>query len=289
MNKKLVIYHANCPDGFSSAHIIRQRFPHEDIEFFPGVYQMPPPDVTDRDVIIVDFSYQKDDMWSIIQRASTVTWIDHHASAICDLEEFIPFMLGLRRLDHSGAALTWLYFVEDHVDQMPLLYHYIEDYDLWNFTFPFSKEINAYIQSKDYTFDNWTQLAHELDHETTFLEAKQKGIAIQEKAEKDLKELILQTQSTLNIGGYIVPVCNLPYIFASRAANQLSVNQPFAACYYITHRQTVYFSLRSQTNGLDVSKIAKKMGGGGHPHAAGFEINLNLFLKMMLNQLASSS
>jgi nanoRNase/pAp phosphatase (c-di-AMP/oligoRNAs hydrolase) len=30
------------------------------------------------------------------------------------------------------------------------------------------------------------------------------------------------------------------------------------------------YSLRSAEGGLDVSVIAKRHGGGGHPHAAGF-------------------
>ena len=31
------------------------------------------------------------------------------------------------------------------------------------------------------------------------------------------------------------------------------------------------WSLRSDPDGLDVSQIAKAHGGGGHPHAAGFQ------------------
>jgi uncharacterized protein len=45
----------------------------------------------------------------------------------------------------------------------------------------------------------------------------------------------------------------------------------FAACYWDTPAGRV-FSLRSAGLGLDVSAIAKRFGGGGHLHAAGFSV-----------------
>ena len=40
--------------------------------------------------------------------------------------------------------------------------------------------------------------------------------------------------------------------------------------------QGFVFSLRSEEGGLDVSEIAKKFGGGGHKHSAGFKVK-NIF------------
>jgi nanoRNase/pAp phosphatase (c-di-AMP/oligoRNAs hydrolase) len=47
--------------------------------------------------------------------------------------------------------------------------------------------------------------------------------------------------------------------------------KPFAACYWDTPGGRV-FSLRSANDGLDVSEIAAKFGGGGHKHASGFRL-----------------
>jgi nanoRNase/pAp phosphatase (c-di-AMP/oligoRNAs hydrolase) len=51
----------------------------------------------------------------------------------------------------------------------------------------------------------------------------------------------------------------------------MSLASPFAACYWDTPAGRV-FSLRSGENGMDVSVIAQKYGGGGHKHASGFRV-----------------
>ena len=53
----ICIYHGNCADGFGAAWAVRKAL--GDIEFHPGVYQQPPPDVTGKDVVMVDFSYKR--------------------------------------------------------------------------------------------------------------------------------------------------------------------------------------------------------------------------------------
>ena len=54
----LCIYHHNCADGFTAAWVVKKAFGN--VDFHPGKYNEPPPDVTGRDVIIVDFSYKYD-------------------------------------------------------------------------------------------------------------------------------------------------------------------------------------------------------------------------------------
>ena len=51
----------------------------------------------------------------------------------------------------------------------------------------------------------------------------------------------------------------------------MAEGEPFAACYWDTPEGRV-FSLRSSSDGVDVSEIAKQFGGGGHKNAAGFKI-----------------
>ena len=45
----------------------------------------------------------------------------------------------------------------------------------------------------------------------------------------------------------------------------------------------VQFSMRSRTeaDGLDVAEIAQRYGGGGHRHAAGFEVEFSRFAAML--------
>ncbi len=56
---KICIYHANCMDGFGAAWTVFQKFGH-DCEFLPAQYGDEIPDVTGKDVYMVDFSYKLD-------------------------------------------------------------------------------------------------------------------------------------------------------------------------------------------------------------------------------------
>jgi nanoRNase/pAp phosphatase (c-di-AMP/oligoRNAs hydrolase) len=49
-----------------------------------------------------------------------------------------------------------------------------------------------------------------------------------------------------------------------------TLNVDVGVCWFVLNDNTVILSLRSkQGSGVDVSAIAKKYGGGGHPNSAG--------------------
>jgi uncharacterized protein len=76
----------------------------------------------------------------------------------------------------------------------------------------------------------------------------------------------------MQIGGYNVPIANLPSVFTSDAGHELAQGEAFGGCYWDTPRGRV-FSLRSTDSGIDVSEIAKLYGGGGHRNASGFRVS----------------
>lgn len=63
----LVIYHANCWDGFCAAWVARKALGA--IEAVPAQYGQPPPEVADRVVYVLDFSYPRDVMADLATRA----------------------------------------------------------------------------------------------------------------------------------------------------------------------------------------------------------------------------
>jgi len=265
MTKKICIYHGNCADGFTAAWVVRKAL-GEEVEFYPGVYQTPPPDVTGADVYIVDFAYKRPVMEEIIAKANSVTHIDHHQTAIKDCEGLEKYMTTLYSPENtaSGAMLTWMFFFPDQ--DVPQIIKHVDDRDRWQFKIPFTKEIQASIFSYEYTFENWDMLM-EADMQRLIAE----GTAIDRKHLKDIRELIGVMKKRMNIGGYNVPVCNLPYTMSSEAGHIMAINEPFAACYY-DKPEGREFSLRSSKEGIDVSAIAVQYGGGGHFHAAGFRV-----------------
>ena len=71
MTPDICIYHGNCADGFTAAWAVRRRFPG--VECIAGVYGAPPPDVRDKHVIMVDFSYKRPVLEAMSADAKTIT------------------------------------------------------------------------------------------------------------------------------------------------------------------------------------------------------------------------
>lgn len=282
--KPLCIYHGNCLDGFTSAWIVHTFF-KGDVDLYPGIYQDPPPPIEPgRPVIFVDFSYKRDVMLEMLNRAAGILLIDHHKSAIEDLQsvalpidswthfrDYIdtdsePIIYSYFDTERSGAGLAWDFF--NPGIPRPQLVSHVEDRDLWRFTLFQTREINAALFSYEYDLDIWNAImgmnpsAHASD-----------GMAIERKHHKDIRELLKVVTRDMIIDGHIVPVANLPYTYTSDAGHELCKANPelFAACYWDTPKGRV-FSLRSREEGMDVSVIAKKYGGGGHKNAAGFRV-----------------
>jgi len=273
MTKLLCIYHGNCADGFGSAWAVRKRL-GDGVEFHAGVYQNAPPDVTGREVLMVDFSYKRPVLEKMIEVADTLVILDHHKTAAEDLAGLNNCRPGVKvifDMEQSGAGLTWDYF--HHGTPRPRLIEHIEDRDLWRFKLPGTREIQAAIFSHPYDFEVWDRLVFmaEDDGQRAMLIAE--GAAIERKHHKDIAEMVKVVTRPMRIGGQLVPMANLPYTLTSDAGHLLCKEHgtSFAGCYWDTPEGRV-FSLRSLDDGADVAEIAKQYGGGGHAHASGFRI-----------------
>ncbi len=280
---KIVIYHAGCSDGFCAAWLFNTLFP--DAEFFPAHYNEPPPDVKGKMVYILDFSYKRPVMEKIIEEANHVTVLDHHKTA----EEELRGLENNPRnpdivfdMSKSGARLAWEWLYDRYCSGMAIsfqcsycsycqikphwLVQYTEDRDLWLNQLSHTKEINAYIRSLPFSFDEWSKIKFE--HPNIFVK---QGEAIL-KYQRTIIDTHKNNATLQNICGFMVPTVNATSLF-SEIAGELSVGHPFAACYFDRADGLRQYSLRSSGD-FDVSKIAKKMGGGGHKNAAGFEVRV---------------
>lgn len=260
----IVIYHGGCTDGFAAAWAIWKKYP--DWEFYPGVYQSDPPDVTDREVWLVDFSYKRPVLLKMAEKAKKIIVLDHHKSAMKDLVNLPSNVKVDFDMDQSGCVLAWKAF---HKEPVPEVLLDIQDRDLWKKERPFNDEITMAIRSYEQTFETYSYLVE--NRELLINE----GTAISRyyfQQVHDLVEAWRRTPIFADIGKWRVPVINTNYFMASEVAGILAENQPFAACYWHTANSVTY-SLRSREDGIDVSEVAVKYGGGGHAGAAGFKVD----------------
>lgn len=290
---KLCIYHGNCFDGFGAAWAVREAFGKE-VEFHAGEYGAPPPDVTDRDVIIVDFSYKRDVLEEMAKTANTILILDHHKTALEDLAHayptpparrdlYNPVKFGKRTvggdcpifatldMNYSGAILAWAYFHPDKI--CPQLLLHIEDRDLWRFDLSGTREIIAFLGSLPFDFEVWDDYM-----DPSHLEAQiGYGAILMKNQIKQITEFLEINSRLIEIDGHEVPVANVPRVWSSEAGHILCKGHPFSATYYDSPTARIY-SLRSEDGALDVSKIASRLGGRGDEHAAGFEVPLEEIL-----------
>lgn len=286
----ICIYHAGCTDGFAAAWAVHQRWGGGDLQYVPAAYGDAPPDVTGKRVLIVDFSYKRPVIEQLSASASQIVILDHHKSAEVDLGGFnhiiggsfqdvdlilkrvggpLPNLLTAFDPNHSGAVLAWKFC--HPATRVPHVLQYVEDRDLWRFSLKNSRAVNAFIGSWPSDFDVWSERV-EIDFGRNYAsdEAIRKGEAVLNQRAKDIDALLDVALRTMVIGGASVPTANVPFFLASDAGNILAEGNPFAATYYDRGDGTRAFSLRSSSEGIDVSEIAQRYGGGGHKHAAGF-------------------
>ena len=87
--KPLVIYHANCTDGFGAAFAAWLKL-GDGADYLPMNYGQefdPLIRVRDREIYILDLSFPKQIMDLFFEGAARVVWLDHHATSRTIAEE----------------------------------------------------------------------------------------------------------------------------------------------------------------------------------------------------------
>ncbi len=261
----LVIYHSPCLDGFTAAWGAWRLF-KDSADYIPGVYGAELPDVKDKVVYLLDFSYPRAVVEKMAKEAFRVIVLDHHASAQKDLQGLLDKKIieGEFDMTRSGALMSWEYF--HPTELVPNFVRYVSDRDLWKFNLSCSKEVNAALFSRPYSFEEWDKISY-----TSISDLIQEGHTLIRQFNKDVSE-IKANAHRLTIAGYNVPAVNANHMFGSELCMQLCQGEPFSAYYWINKDGEYVFGLRSMPDTADVSKIAGMFGGGGHKCASGFRI-----------------
>lgn len=269
MTKPLVIYHGNCPDGFTAAWVTARAL--GDVELYKGVYQEPPPLelAVGRDVYVVDFSYPRLQTEALNDAASKLTVLDHDKTAEAELQGLPYCVFDMQR---SGAGLAWDYF---HPTQpRPWIVDYVEDRDLWRFKLPDSELVSLRVRVTPHELKAWDELASQ-----TIESLMPVAHGCQIYLDHHIRDVLRNLYSVRNIDGegHDAVCVNCSYTGISDVL-QGAIDQsaaPMAIGWHLTKEGRVFCSVRSG-GGFDCSGFAKRLGGGGHAGASGFRLDIKL-------------
>jgi oligoribonuclease NrnB/cAMP/cGMP phosphodiesterase (DHH superfamily) len=271
----LIITHAHCSDGWAAAFIAKKRYPEAEILPLNHGEPVPFEAVRGKDVLVMDFSWpNREDNIELHRIAKSFHIWDHHKTAQECLKglKFATF-----DMNRSGAGLAWDYLFgvntihtsETYSKPRPFYVNYVEDRDLWRHALPDSKAVSAYIMLLPMTIEAWNHL-----DTITAGEAAALGKGALSHVEHYVREAVNQAQyGILDFAGirYSIAVVNALYLNCSEIGNVLTKGADIGMTWYEGNDGQTHFSLRSEGD-IDVSVIAKRCGGGGHKHAAGFRL-----------------
>lgn len=288
MNNVAIIYHGDCPDGFTAAWLIRRA--HPEAVLIPAKYGEPVPELYGYVVFVVDFCYTPEQMDKLASCASLVRVLDHHQTARDQHWSYRWVVFKDNELPKpgnnwcgrfvawfadklSGAGMAAAYCEQLCGLATPEFVKYVQDRDLWEFSLPGTREISAYVRSLEHTVVGWNALASASREELLALGSG--ALAFADKLAQDCAAsretfLLLTPDSEVE-----VEMCNAPYAVGSDAAGIIANSSSSRmGGYYLRSGDVWAVGLRSAEDGPDVSSVAQSMGGGGHRHAAGFRADV---------------
>lgn len=267
----ICIYHSKDLDGLCSAAIVLKKYP--DCTLIGWDYGDPIPELpVSKEVIMADISFPMGVMRDISNKYS-LTWIDHHASAKKEYLEYSE-VFGKMHFTYvysstiSACELVWshLYPLVPIPESVDLL----SKYDTWRGygttewnerILPFQYGIRAKCNTPQSILNLSGSIYPELEEGKTIL-----GYI---KTENE--KLCASNCFVRQFQGYRALCLSTPYIDSDTmisvydpSKHDLMLSFAFVGNYWD-------FSLRSK-NDIDCSVLAKRLGGGGHKNAAGFEV-----------------
>ena len=264
-NKKpgiVVLYHKYCPDGFGAAWAAWKKFGTRATYIGVNHGEPLPHGIAGREVYTLDFCYKGALFEELLSIAKRLIVLDHHITQ----KSFIVRAHDYRfEMKHSGAVITWNYFHPKKRISRALLH--IEDQDLWKFTLPFTREVNAILSTYPFDFKARDKFIREFENIKKRKNYIKEGDAIL-RYQRYVIQSSVDVASLVKFAGYKVLAAN-SFTQASEIGNSLVKKHPPFGIVWSERDGRIIVSLRSLKD-FDVSKIAVRFGGGGHPQAAGF-------------------
>lgn len=297
MSKKILCLHHTDLDGAMSGGIVGYWAKEHDYEIsykpYNYGYDLFPSDFNGFDIVFaVDISFGQDNPWVYEYLGKRLIWIDHHKTAIEYEKDHIPFkVFGLREIGVGACELVWRYLFPN--EKTPTLVQYLSAYDVWDKT-RFDWELVEQIEwgAKEEYGNSAKCLCHYLElRDAGFYDAIED---LRAKGESILSYLESDYKAKLKSNGFYIPRLEVETVgsfrvlalntneFSSKVFSsvynpeEFDIMIPFAIVPEDNKPGEFYVrvSFYTENPNIDVSRIAKLFGGGGHKGAAGCTMSL---------------
>jgi hypothetical protein len=145
---------------------------------------------------------------------------------------------------------------------------YVEDADRYVFLLPDSHAVIAYAYAQKFSFEDWDKLIAEFENGETRAMLIEKGKIYAEHF-AILTEQIANKAVLVSFEGFECYLASAANMFTSDVGNRLARTRPPLGIIANLFGDMLHVSLRSDPS-VDVSAIARKYGGNGHPQASAF-------------------
>lgn len=270
MKSILILYHKNCPDGFGAAWAAWKKF-GDKADYFAVEYRWVPKEKyfkNRKEIYTLDFCYHRPVLEKLLRINPNITVIDHHITAQSSVKMAKNYSYAL---NHSGAILAWKYFHPRKTT--PRLLKYIEDFDLWKFKMPLTREVSVILEFyNNFNFKIFDKIAKDFENFEKRKRYMKEGKLLLAYKENIIKRIVGGVEKA-KFEKKKVYVVNSPF-WQSEVGNYIVKNKKTIAVIWSRKSGKINVSLRSNGK-TDVSKLALKYGGGGHRAASGFSFDVD--------------
>ncbi len=275
----ICIYHSKDLDGYASGAIVKLKYPDAIMVGYDYGQPISFEEFIGQDVIMIDVSWPMKDMFKLATLCN-LTWIDHHASAINDFHKWsmedgcgIPITAVLE-VGKAACEIGWKYLFPEV--QMPHAIEMLGQYDTWR------------NEEKEY----WSKIILPFQYGMRSICTSPETFPTQLLVPDDdwNEELQIITTAGIGILSYIKSsnsvYCRSAFEIEFEGLRAICLNtngfssQTFESVYDESkHDVMIPFAYSGKfwkfsmytTKDIDLSVIAKRLGGGGHKQACGFE------------------
>ena len=224
-----------------------------------------------------------------LNNSCKLIWIDHHASSFEKYQNIKDYLYESNRyivknikgrvinsdIDREAACeMTWKYIYPNVF--IPYGVYLLGRYDIWDHIIPDVEFFQMGLKTENTHPANsmkmWSRIFKSNPYSKIIKKYVEKGKIISKYMDMEKEKALEICFSTL-FKGYNAIVINKPFANSSIFKKILAIYD--IKILFYKKRYSWYYSLYSDT--INVRELAESYGGGGHGHAAGFELDYNIF------------